>query len=94
MAANLTIQFTVDPETGERTIVVRYRSDPDALPQEHEEEHRALVEQLVEGGLIPAAEAGRVRIEREPAAARDGDTHATAELGTRRGVASGEGGGA
>lgn len=67
MSASVTIRYEVDPETGERTIVVSYQSEPDALPMEHEEEHRELVEKLVEGGLIGAAEAGEVRIEREGA---------------------------
>lgn len=49
--ADLTIRLVVDPETGARRVVVDYGSDADALPMEHEADHRALVEALVEGGL-------------------------------------------
>jgi len=74
MAARMTIRFEVDPNTGERTIIIGYQSDPDALPMEHEEEHRALVEKLIEGGLITAAEAGKVTIEREAAPSATAET--------------------
>lgn len=67
--AEVTLRLEVDPSTRRRTIVVSYRSDADALPAEHEEEHRALVDRLVEGGLVPAEERGLVRVEREGAAA-------------------------
>lgn len=69
MAASVTIHFEVDAKTGKRTITIRYQSDPGALPMEHEEEHRELVEKLIEGGLIAASEAGHVIIERETAGA-------------------------
>jgi len=64
---NLTIRLEVDPVTRRRTIVVSYQSDPDALANEHEEDHRAIVQKLVEGGLISAEEAGSVRVERAAA---------------------------
>jgi hypothetical protein len=44
--AELTLRLVVDPATGRREIVVDYRSDPDALPEEHEEAHRRLAEAL------------------------------------------------
>ena len=65
--ANLTIRLEVDPVSRRRTIVVSYQSDPDALANEHEEDHRAIVQKLVEGGLISAEEAGSVRVERAAA---------------------------
>jgi hypothetical protein len=40
--AELTLRLVVDPVTGKREVVVEYRSDPDALPEEHEEAHRRL----------------------------------------------------
>lgn len=49
--AEMTIRLVVDPETGARRVVVDYGSDADALPMEHEADHRALVEALVDGGL-------------------------------------------
>lgn len=49
--AEVTLRLRVNPETGRREIVVDYTSDSDALPLEHEEEHRRLAGKVVEGGL-------------------------------------------
>jgi len=52
----LTIRLVKHPETGKREVAVAFESDADALPMEHEQEHRRLVEQLVgslrEGNLV------------------------------------------
>jgi hypothetical protein len=40
-------------------------SDEDALPHEHEQQHRAIVEKLIHGGLIKASELGQIVVERE-----------------------------
>jgi hypothetical protein len=61
----LTIRLRCDPATGKEDIIVSYHSDADALPQEHEQQHRALVEKLIDGGLLKASEVGRVVVERE-----------------------------
>ena len=50
-----------DPETGRREVVVDYHSDADALPIEHEDEHRRLAGKVVEGGL----NSGKVEVSRE-----------------------------
>jgi hypothetical protein len=63
--AELTIRLRCDPATGKKDIVISLRSDPDALPQEHEQLHKALVEKLIQGGLIQPAEVGQVVVERE-----------------------------
>jgi hypothetical protein len=52
--AELTIRLETDPATGKKNIIVLYRSDEDALPLEHEEEHRRLVDRLIQGGAIKA----------------------------------------
>ena len=52
--ADLTLRLRVDPKTGKREIVIDYTSDSDALPMEHEEEHRRLAGQVVDGGLANA----------------------------------------
>lgn len=49
--AELTLRLRVDPATGKREVVVDYSSDSDALPIEHEDEHRRLAGKVVEGGL-------------------------------------------
>jgi hypothetical protein len=64
--AEMTIRLRCDPETGKRDIVVQLHSDADALPQEHEQLHRDLVDKLVNGGLLKAGEAGKLVVEREP----------------------------
>ena len=63
--AEMTIRLVFDPSTGKRNIVVSLRSDEDALPHEHEEQHRVLVNKLVEGGVLAASEVGQVIVERE-----------------------------
>jgi hypothetical protein len=62
--AQLTIRLRRDPDTGMPDIFVSLRSDEDALPQEHEQQHKRLVESLL-GGPIPDADEGRVVVERE-----------------------------
>ena len=49
--ADLILRLRVDPATGRREIVVDYASDADALPIEHEDEHKRLASKVVEGGL-------------------------------------------
>lgn len=66
MPRELTLRLRVDPTTGRREVVVDYTSDSDALPIEHEDEHRLLAGKVVEGGL----NSGKVEVTRpveEPA---------------------------
>lgn len=63
--AEMTIRLRVNPETLKKDILVDLRSDSDSLPHEHEQQHRQLVDKLIEGGLISADEVGNVIIERE-----------------------------
>ncbi len=67
--AEMTIRLRIDPNTGKKDIVIALSSDADALPHEHEEQHRKLVEKLIEGGVLKAAEVGEIvveRVEEEP----------------------------
>ena len=59
--AELVLRLRVDPATGRREVVVDYHSDSDALPIEHEDEHRRLAGKVVEGGL----HSGKVSVTRE-----------------------------
>ena len=52
--ADLILRLRVDPATGKRELVIDYTSDADALPIEHEDAHRQLAEQVVDGGLRSA----------------------------------------
>lgn len=59
----MTIMLRRDPASGKQNIIVKLDSDPDALPHEHEQMHRELVQKLT--GLKPE-DMGEVIIEREP----------------------------
>jgi hypothetical protein len=63
--AEMTIRLRCDPATGKKDIIVTLRSDEDALPHEHEQQHRALVDKLIQGGLLKAGELGQIVVERE-----------------------------
>jgi hypothetical protein len=63
--AEMTIRLRCDPVTGKKDIVISLRSDEDALPHEHEQQHRALVDRLIEGGIVKADELGKIIVERE-----------------------------
>jgi len=58
---DLILRLRVDPATGKRELVIDYTSDADALPIEHEDAHRELAGQLVDGGL----RSGKVDVARE-----------------------------
>jgi hypothetical protein len=63
--ATLTIRLEVDPQTQKKNVWVKLDSDADALPQEHEEQHRRIVEALLAGGAVKPEELGTITIERE-----------------------------
>jgi hypothetical protein len=62
--AELLIILKRDPKTGKQNIVVKLESEPDALPIEHEQLHKKIVEKLVGKGL-KAEDLGEVIITRE-----------------------------
>lgn len=66
-----TIRLSVDPQTGKRTVTVGYASDLDALPHEHEQAHREIVEKLLEGGIAKPGDT--IVVEREGAGVVDGE---------------------
>lgn len=57
--AEVTIRLRHNPRTGERVLVIHYESEADALPHEHERDHRALAERLIGR---PLAELGVDRV--------------------------------
>jgi hypothetical protein len=82
----MTIRLQTDPLTGKKDILVKLSTDPDALPQEHEELHRKLVDRLLEGGVLKTGEAGRLIIEREESAHLAGkQSHSEEDATERRG---------
>ena len=68
--AEMTIRLRCDPATGKKDIIISLRSDEDALPHEHEQQHKALVDKLIEGGVLKAGELGQIVVEREEAEAQ------------------------
>ena len=71
--AEMTIKLRVNPGTGRHEVLVDLESDADALPYEHEELHRRVVERLLEAGLLPDGNSATVIVRRgsveEPAVA-------------------------
>jgi len=77
--ADVILRLRIDPATGKRELVIDYTSDADALPFEHEDAHRQVAGQVVDGGLA----SGKVAVARgaEPTGAaapeaRDAETDA------------------
>jgi hypothetical protein len=62
--AEMTIMLRRDPNTGKQNIIIKLDSDPDALPMEHEQMHKALVEKLIGKGVKPE-DMGEIIVERE-----------------------------
>jgi len=64
------IRLIPDPETGKKQIIISLRSDEDALPHEHENMHKAVVEKLIGKGILKDGDkvtVERVEDEKEPA---------------------------
>lgn len=62
--AELVIRLIVNKTTGKKDVVISYASESDALPVEHEEDHRRIVDRLLAGGALKAAELGEVVVTR------------------------------
>jgi len=84
--AEMIIMLRRDKVSGKQNIIVKLDSDPDALPMEHEQLHRKLVEQLVGKG-IDAEDLGEIVIEREPEQ-RAGEATPGAEPAEKKAVKS------
>ena len=62
--AEITIRLVYNLETGKKDIFIDYESDGDALPVEHEREHRQIVAELLGKGVLEADEVGDVQVQR------------------------------
>jgi hypothetical protein len=87
--AEMTIRLRTDPATGKKDIIIDLHSDSDALPHEHEQQHRALVQRLIEGGLVKAEELGQVVVERERGVAEPAAAVSDTQAEERRAQAEG-----
>jgi hypothetical protein len=68
--AEVTIRLRHNPKTGERVVIIHYESEDDALPHEHERDHRQLAEELLGRPLdevLGAASVDRVIVRRNAA---------------------------
>jgi hypothetical protein len=63
--ATLTLRLEIDSVTKKKNVLVKLDSDADALPMEHEEQHKKLVEALLAGGHVKPEELGTITVERE-----------------------------
>ncbi len=64
------LRLVANRKTGKKDIHIDFESDPDALPIEHERDHRRLVEQLIGRKLLTAEELGDIAVTRSrPASA-------------------------
>jgi hypothetical protein len=88
--AEMTIRLRCDPATGKKDIIIALRSEEDALPLEHEQQHRALVEKLIHGGLLKAGELGQIIVERQAVEGEAAPPRAEQQA-ERRGQVQGEG---
>lgn len=62
--AEIQIHLRYNTETGQKDIMIKYESDGDALPHEHESRHKEIVEELVGKGILNASDVGKVTSER------------------------------
>ena len=86
----MTIRLEIDPATNKKNIIVSLSSDADALPQEHEQQHRELVEKLIQGGVLKASELGKIIVEREEEKREPAAPQKSPEEGERKAQAAGE----
>ena len=88
--ASLTIRLEVDAVTKKKNVIIKYDSDSDSLPAEHEEQHRALVEALIRGGKLKAEDLGQVKILREGELTAAAQKTTSDETSTRKSKSHGE----
>jgi hypothetical protein len=88
--AEMTIRLRCDPATGKKDIIISLRSDADALPHEHEQQHKALVEKLIHKGLLTASELGQIVVEREEEEAAPAAPAANTPAAERKATAHGQ----
>lgn len=62
--AEINIRLIYNLETGKKDIYIDFESDADALPIEHEDAHRDIVEKLIGQKVITEGEAGDIILRR------------------------------
>ena len=77
--AGATIRLLYNLETGRHDIYVDYDSEQDALPFEHEDQHRALIQQLLGIADLGEDQLGEVVVSRVPLAEKEALLQRSAE---------------
>ena len=62
--AEINIRLIYNLESGKKDIYIDFESDSDALPIEHEDAHRDIVEQLIGQKVLTEDEAGEIVVKR------------------------------
>lgn len=62
--ADIVIHLRYNLETGKKDIYIDYTSDDDAMPIEHEQQHREFVGQLLGKGILTPDEMGEIKVNR------------------------------
>lgn len=63
--AELNIKLIYNTITGKKDILIDFESDKDALPIEHEMDHKKLIEKLLGKGILAESELGDVIVSRD-----------------------------
>ena len=67
--ADIKIRLIYNLETGKKDIFIDYESEDDALPIEHEQDHREIVRQLLGSDALDPDEVGQINVGRVPGGA-------------------------
>jgi len=62
--AEITVRMVFNRETGKKDIWIDFESDEDALPFEHEKQHREVIGKLLGSGVLQPNELGDVVVKR------------------------------
>ena len=62
--ADITIKLVYQLETGKQDLYIDFVSDDDALPIEHEREHKKIIEALIGQGVLKPDQLGEVKVQR------------------------------
>jgi hypothetical protein len=88
--AEMTIHLRCDPATGKKDILISLRRDADSLPHEHEQLHKALVDKLIDKGLLQTSELGQIVVEREEETKQPAPDQRQTPAPQRQGLAEGQ----
>ena len=62
----VTLTLKRNKETNKQDLFIDYESEGDALPFEHEEDHKRLVQKILENTDLDPSEIGNIHVDRTP----------------------------